>query len=725
MSSDAALRLGVSVVLFVNAFLVFVLQPYISKRLLPVLGGSAEVWTVCALFFQLALLGGYAAAFLARRLSVAVSLGLHAALVGLVWMSWPPTLHGGPPEFVWPPFWTLRWLSAQVGALIVALTATSPLLMAAYARVARDRDPYPLFAASNAGSLAGLLAYPFAIEPFLTLDGQARAWSVSAAVLVALLAAVGIGLASRPAAAAPAPASVAPRLRQRLRWLVFSLLPSVLLLSATAQITTDIAPVPLLWIVPLALYLGSFIRVFAAGWQPSRWTWPAVAVCALPVVLGFAFEPSHWWWIPLHLTLVWSAALLCHGTLVAERPAPDRLAEFYLWLAAGGALGGLLTGVAAPLVFTMRTEYPLAVLAVVWLAPHTPVGSAPVRFSRPLVLGLAVIAVLAGLGVARSMTTPPAPQHLVVLVTVVAAVLAWHRPRVFAVCITAALAAVALERRMALGSSVIRGRSFYGVYSVRTLPVMQARALFHGTTLHGLQSLRPERRTAALAYYGARSPVASVFRDGVGPDARIALVGLGAGAILRYATPAERWTVYEIDPGIARLALNPALFSHWVDAPAPPTLVIGDGRLRLAEAPDGAYDAILLDAFASDAIPVHLLTREAMGMYMRKLRPGGVVVFNVSNRYIDMPPLLAATAATLHLVTFSASDSTEDLDEGLLPSTWVLVGGPATRPPPSAHWTVVTPESGDRAWTDDFSNVLAVLRPVRAVRELLGVAIGY
>ena len=725
MKSDRALRRVVAAVLFVNAFLVFVLQPHISKRLLPVLGGSAEVWIVCTLFFQLALLAGYSVAYVARRLPLATSLALHVMLGGVAWWLWPFVVGEGPPLDASPPLWTLQSLVGQVGLLFTVLTATSPLLQTAVARAAPNLDPYPLFAASNAGSLAGLFSYPILIEPTLSLNQQAYAWSVAALGLLVLLSFAAIGLVGRRATARAEESSPAPRWQQRLRWLVLSLVPSTLLLAVTAQITTDIAPVPLLWMLPLGLYLGSFILVFSLGWKPSRWTWAAMAVFSLPMLLAFAYEPSPSWWVGVHLTILWCGAVLCHGALVMERPAPDRLAEFYLWLALGGALGGLFGGIVAPLLFVMRVEYPLAVVAVLWLAPSVPAGTPQLRLSRGVAIGLATIGVLAAIGLAWATAAPPGLANVFVLVPAVAAVASWHRPRVFASCASLALVAIAVGNQSSDEGVILRGRTFYGTYSVRELRDANARALFHGTTLHGLQSLRPGRTRDPLSYYGPASPVADVFRERVGDRAHVAVIGLGAGVILRYAQPDSEWTIYEIDPAIARLAQDATLFSHWTEAAVAPTLVIGDGRLRLREAPDAGYDLIVVDAFASDSIPLHLLTREVMALYTQKLRAGGAVLFNISNRYLDLAPVIGATALPLGLVAYERSDDTHDLAAGVFPSTWVLVGNNATLTAPTPKWNVVKVLENDRGWTDDYSNVFAVLQPVRLVRELIAAAWDY
>jgi hypothetical protein len=714
-------------VLFGNAFLVFVLQPHISKRLLPVLGGSAEVWIVCTLFFQLALLAGYALAHLARRLPLAPALIGHAALVAVALVLWPFGADDGPPVGSAPAWWALQLLVGEVGLLFAMLTATSPLLQMAYARAMPGLDPYPLFAASNAGSLAGVFAYPVLVEPFLRLQTQALAWTSAAVLLVALLLVTGGGLARRWRAAPEATAAAADPTswRQRLRWLALSMVPSVLLLAVTAQITTDIAPIPLLWTVPLALYLGSFIRVFRHGWQPSRWTWTVMAVCSLPTLLAFSYEPNQVWWAAVHLTLLWCGAVLCHGTLVQERPGPERLSEFYLWLALGGALGGAFAGLVAPLVFAMRFEYPLAVLAVLWLGRRPSSEGVALRLSWPVALGLAAIGILAAAALAWSTSTPPGLETWFVLVPSAAALVNWHRPRLFAACASLALLAVVAGRQVDPNGVVLRGRTFYGTHAVRELPDAQVRALFHGTTLHGLQSLRPERRHDPLSYYGQQSPVADVFRERADRTANVAVIGLGTGSLLRFATPGTAWTMFEIDPAIAHIARDATLFAHWAEAAVTPALVIGDGRLRMREMPDAAFDLIVVDAFSSDAVPVHLLTREAQALFSRKLRPGGAMLFHVSNRYIELATVVAATARQLDLVAWQRYDGTDDVTLGVFPSTWVLVGPPPSTQAPTAEWTIVEASASDRAWSDDYSNVFTELRPVRLLREIVSGLIGY
>jgi hypothetical protein len=718
------MRGAVAFALFVNAFLVFILQPHISKRLLPVLGGSAEVWIVCSLFFQFALLGGYAAAYLARRLPFSAALALHVGLLAIAWLLWPFSAGDGPPQGMAPTIWTLRTLVGQVGLLLIALTATSPLLQYAYARALPNLDPYPLFAASNAGSVAGLFAYPLIVEPLLTLNQQTRAWSAGALALMLLLAGTAAGLVRINAGAVVAPLAIAPPIttRQRLRWIMFSLVPSVLLLAVTSQITTDIAPVPLLWTVPLAVYFASFIRVFAKGWQPGRWTWPTMAVLSLLMLMSFVSEPRQLAWIGVHLIILWCASLICHGALVQERPAPARLPEFYLLMAAGGAIGGCLAGIVAPLVFTVRAEYPLAVLAALWLAPRTLGFRTPIRFTWKIGVGLAVIGIPAAILLLWTSTTPGLARILPLLFAAAAATL-WHRPRVFATLMTLAMLAVVVERQVNASGVVLRGRSFYGMYSVRDLAESQTRALFHGNTLHGSQSLVPAHRRDPLSYYGPKSPLADVFRGRAGHADRVAVLGLGAGVILRYVQAGSAWTIYEIDPAIARLAQNPALFSHWTDAAGSAVIVIGDGRVRLREAREASYDLIVADAFASDSVPVHLLTREAMALYLSKLRDGGAVLFNISNRYLDLAPAIGATAAGLGLVTYEAIDRTWDEAAGLFSSRWVVVGR-SPMAPPAGNWTLVTVSPGAQSWTDDHSNVFAALRLVLAVREKISALFG-
>lgn len=337
--------------------------------------------------------------------------------------------------------------------------------------------------------------------------------------------------------------------------------------------------------------------------------------------------------------------------------------------------------------------------------------------------GLAVIAVLAiiylvwtsaGLGVTRVVT----------LVAAMTAATMRHRPRRFTALTTIALLAIIIDHQTHPHGVVLRGRPFYDTFAVRDFLESHTRVLVHGTTLHGMQSLLPGHRADPLSYYGPTSPLADVFRSPARHDVRVAVLGLGAGVILRYAQPGSAWTVYEIDPAIARVAEDPALFSHWAEAAVSPVLVVGDGRMRLRDAPDASYDLIVADAFASDSVPIHLLTREAMALYQRKLRAGGAVLFNVSNRYLDLPAPIAATAAQLGLVAYGAADDTQDEAAGLFPSRWVLVGA-AGAPPPAERWKLIPTDSADQGWSDEHNNLFAVLRPVLALRELSSAVVHY
>ena len=489
---DRLLRRAVATVLFVNAFLVFVLQPHISKRLLPVLGGSAEVWIVCSLFFQLALLAGYVAAYFARRLPLPASLALHAVLVIVAWLLWPFSAGEGPPLGCIAAALDLAGARWTTGAALHRVDGD--VAPAADGRCARRAECGSLSVVrrEQRGKPGGLVRVSLLVEPLLTLDAQARAWSAGALVLLALLALTGSGLvgSGAPTTARDVPTVPGPTARQRVRWLVLSLVPSVLLLAVTAQITTDIAPTPLLWTLPLGIYLASFIRVFSQGWQPSRWTWTLLAVFSLPMLLAFAFEPNQWFWVGVHLAILWCGAVLCHGALVQERPASNRLAEFYVWLAMG-----VHWAACSPVSWRRWCST---------CAPSTRWPCSPCCGSRrrchPAAHRATVVANRTRSGrdrrggrdrSCRATAAPPGLANVFVLVPSVAAVVSRHRPRVFAACVTAALLAIVVGRHVDPEGTVLRGRTFYGTHSVRDLPDAHARALFHGTTLHGLQSPVP------------------------------------------------------------------------------------------------------------------------------------------------------------------------------------------------------------------------------------------
>ena len=518
---DRRLRRAVATVLFVNAFLVFVLQPHISKRYCPCSAGAPKCGSSVPVL-PTGAAGGIRRGLLrasppATRLARAPCSARHRRLATLALQR-----RRGAAAWCIAAALDLAGARRTTGAALHRLDGD--VAPAADGRRARRAECGSLSVVrrEQCGSLAGLFAYPLLVEPLLTLDAQARAWSAGALVLLAMLALTGSGLvgSGAPTTARDVPSVPGPTARQRVRWLVLSLVPSVLLLAVTAQITTDIAPIPLLWTLPLGIYLASFIRVFSQGWQPSRWTWTLLAVFSLPMLLAFAFEPNQWFWVGVHLAILWCGAVLCHGALVQERPASNRLAEFYVWLAMGGALGGLLAGIVAPLVFDMRAEYPLAVLAVLWLAPPVPTGSCTRAMSWRIGLGLAVIGVVAATGLAWATAAPPGMANVFVLVPSVAAVVSLE-------------SATRVRRVRDRGAAGDRGRAPSESRRHRAAwpnllrdPLRPrfaggARTRTHAWH-HSARPAVPPSRTPprSPSYYGPNSPLADVLRGSASATAR-------------------------------------------------------------------------------------------------------------------------------------------------------------------------------------------------------------
>ena len=731
-----ATRRAYALAVFLSAALLFVVEPMAGKMVLPILGGAPAVWTTCLLFFQVALLLGYLYAHLLPRALGARHLWVHLALLALAAATLPLAL---PPDPTAPEASPVRWLLvalvATVGAPFVLIAATGPLLQRWFSALDHPdaADPYFLYAASNLGSFAGLLAYPFLLEPFVALPVQRLAWSGAYLVLVAAIgvAASLLRRSSRRAGAADPPevsARLAPATESApaWRWLLLAAVPSSLLLAVTTHVTTDVAPVPLLWVLPLALYLLSFVATFARRpWIPSplaqRWLPLGLLVC----VAGQLWAPGGPLWLALLLdyTLLFFSAVLCHGELARLRPSAGRLTEFYLWLALGGALGGAFNTLVAPNVFRSVAEYPFAIAAVALLARWSPPATGAPGFAAivaaVLALGAGLGRAAAWLGTDRVIPRAPAPVVLVnalALAAAIGAVLVWRRRIALLLPIGVPLILAAgwigeLERPGVL----LQARDFFGVYRVQDTR-QGFRALFHGTTLHGLQPVAVRRRRWPTSYYHPEGPFGDVLA-GVAParsGRRVGVVGLGAGGAAAYAGADESWTFYEIDPLVARIAGDTAYFTYLADAMSPPRVILGDGRLSLTRDPAARFDVLVIDAFNSDAPPVHLLTREALALYLARLAPGGILMLNITNRYLDFDPVVAALAADAGITArVREHDATRDEERrGAYSSTWAVlarrdedIGAIAADP----DWRRPRRAPG-ALWSDDFSNVVRRLR---------------
>jgi spermidine synthase len=735
-SMPSALRLAPALyaaTLFVSALLLFAVQPMFAKMVLPRLGGAPAVWSVAMVFFQGALLAGYAYAHLLCRLLPPGRAALvHLAVLAAAALTLPIGVAAG---FDIPPqsgvaFWLVSLFAASIGLPFVALAASAPLLQHWFAASghAQARNPYVLYAASNLGSFTALLAYPFVLEPLLRLSTQARLWSVAFAALALLVAAAALMVARRESADATAGAAAdAPpsSWADRLRWMALAAVPSGLVVAVTSFVTTDVAAAPFLWVIPLAIYLATFVAVF----RERPWFDHATVARLAPLVVApvavtlLGSVKPHWIAaIAFNLLTFVILTLVCHGELYRRRPAAAHLTEFYLWISLGGALGGAFAGLIAPYAFNDIYEYPILIAGGLLALPGFFAGgrAALLRQAGP-VLALAAcvpIARMAGLG-ALSHGADGAAKIAAALVLILIVLRRKQPAAVFGLVVFAFVFTGAWRPTF---DHVATVRSFFGVHRVLETAGGGYRVLMHGTTMHGAMRLRGDDgaaltgRPAPLTYYYEGSPIAEAVAATRAEHGLhdVAVVGLGAGSLGCYRKNAENWTFYEIDPQVVRIARDPHLFRFLSDCAPSAAIVLGDARLTLAAA-HTRHDLIVLDAFSSDAIPVHLLTQEAFAIYFTHLTPHGVLVIHTSNRHLDLAPALAAAAKAAGLVAFTKEkDQGELLTAQYKASSSVVVmarkradlGALPARP----GWQPLTPATSVPVWTDDYSDILRAMR---------------
>jgi SAM-dependent methyltransferase len=719
--------------LFLTSGLLFAVEPLVAKGLLPALGGGAAVWTTSVAFFQVALVVGYLYAhLLAARLPVRRSAALHVALLAaIVWLFPLAPLGGWAPPPSHQALWLFARLAVTIGPPFVLLAATAPLLQAwlASTKHGHARDPYFLYAASNTGSLVALCAYPVVLEPLLGLARQRHLWNGGLTLAVAFVGACAISTVrrlSQPGARAPVPtaepardgaASGRPRWSERARWLVLAVVPSSLLLSVTTYVTTDILALPLLWVIPLALYLATFIFAFSRRQLLSArrmlWLQPLLLV-PLAAEMFVTTAGGALLLIPVHLAAFFVTALCCHQTLAQSRPAAARSTEFYLWIAFGGALGGLFNVFLAPVLFRSVVEYPLGFVAAALLRPAAAVDGPRERrrdLAFPLGLALFLATGVWVLGRASAHLGPRGESVALAFLLAVAGCVVYAfrgRPRRLGLGLAAMMASGALYVQGA-AHIVFEARSFYAVHEVVRFGSSMLK-LANGNTVHGAQDLAPSRRREPLTYYSRGGPIGDVMQALAGRPQRrrVGLVGLGVGTLAAYAAPGEHWTYFEIDPAIVDIARDRGLFSYLADARGNLDVVLGDGRLSLAATPDGTFGLLVLDAFSSDAVPAHLLTREAIALYARKLAPGGLLAFHLSNQYLSLVPVVAGGAAAQGLVgLFGSGGATPaEAEAGICPSAWVVLAREGLDLQPLGNYARWGPLPRDgQAWSDDASSL--------------------
>jgi hypothetical protein len=674
-------RLLFATTIFLGAFLLFLIEPLIAKLILPWFGGSAAVWATCLVFFQSALLLGYLYADATiRRLSPRRQPVLHLSLlvVSLLWLPIAPQVFWRSHVTVDPAWRILGLLMFSIGLPFLLLSSTSPLLQTWYARRTPDRSPYHLFALSNLASLLALLSFPFLIEPRLSSGHQAALWSIGYG-LFALFCALSAWISrSYPPIAHAAPETsqdeAPPSFSTKLLWLSLSACSSMMLLAVTNHLSENVAPVPLLWVVPLALYLLSFAIVFAKRRLYSRWLTARFMAVALGAA-GYAIYDSSITHaiqisVPLFCTALFVVCLFCHGELVQRKPAVCYLTSFYLILALGGALGAVCIGL---------------------LAPHILSGI----FELPIVLLIA---------------------------SLLAAVVLWREgwsARLFWACATACMCAVLVTNvRTMRDGTVAMMRNFYGALRIQEFKTglqLPYRSLVNGTIEHGAQYLAfPENRNPTT-YYGRRSGVGLALRFCCDGPKRVGVIGLGAGTLAAYGKPGDSFRFYEINPQVITVANG--WFTFLKQSPAKTEIILGDARLSLESETSQQFDVLAVDAFSGDAIPVHLLTKEAFAVYFRHLKPGGILAIHTSNTYLKLAPVVKLLAEDADYATRLIS-SDEDVTMMVSPADWVLVTRNQeflNKPETFAGSENITVPLRLHLWTDDYNNLYEILRPLSYV----------
>lgn len=776
-----------SAAIFLNATLLFSVQPLFTKLVLPLLGGSPAVWNTCLLFFQTLLLAGYLYAHLsARWLRPRVQVGLHLALLGSAILVLPfhiPESWSHPPGTALPVGWLLGLLTVALGLPFFVLSAGAPMMQRWFAgtRHPLASNPYFLYAASNLGSFAALVAYPFVIEPRMRVSEQSVAWLWIYYALLAVIALCAV-LAWRtrrapgaltlaapatppPQPAAPEPAfvqtaeglqlrrpgalrgsmkylieenpsvirrvlrfrdepivepTIVPDRRWRLRWVLLSFVPSSLLIGVTTYLSTDIASVPFLWVLPLALYLLTFVIVFARRpLLPRGLVLHGQLLLGLTLMVALCLGGGRGVLGPfaLHLLAFFVTALMCHRELADSRPRAEYLTEFYLWMSLGGMLGGVFNVLLAPVLYDSLVEYPFALVLAFGLRPA--VGGKAyggwLAFWRDVLYPVGVGAVI---WFAYRLPTPPdewfeGGAQAFLSLAAIAVFFFWKRP--FRLALGAGAIYAAVQAAGNVNSNVLmQDRSFFGTYRVRR--IANYHVLQNGTTTHGAQSRELARRMEPLTYYYREGPLGDIFATTAQkPVRRVALVGLGTGTVACYGRPEEHWTFYEIDPLVAHIARTARYFTYLRDCAPRTNVVIGDARLSLGAAADGEFDLIVLDAFSSDAIPAHLITKEAVALYLRKLNDSGVVAFHISNRYLDLRPVIIALANDAKAAGALGERAPDTEARGAMHygSRWMVLAKNASVLADLVRidgWSALGTWPESRLWTDDFTDVLGVLR---------------
>ncbi len=713
-----------------GSFLLFLVQPMVARMALPRLGGAPAVWNSAMLVYQALLLAGYAYAHWLGRVKPRAQAAIHLGVL-IVAAMWLPIglIAMDLPADAQPAVWVPWLLGLSIGPLFFAVSAQAPLVQRWFSAASGGGDPYALYAASNFGSFAGLIAYPLLVEPLMATRSQSLLWSGGYVALVLLVLVCATRLPRTASADHVAATSSPPGFKRVMHWIALALVPSGLMLATSTYITTDIVAMPLLWVLPLGLYLLSFTVAFAANRDLADFLTRVSPVTILlfgGVIMG-GYNERPFFSAGIALTLLFMISVALHTALYRQRPAPDRLTGFYLAMSAGGALGGVFAGLVAPVVFDWTYEYPLLILAAGMLVPQTFLTHhirglwAGSSRRRLVTIGLVVAALLVLLGLEAN---PPegllgdGRRGLMFVAITILGLVAIGTRWIYVVVLASALVLFGGYRTIATSfQGDARVRSYFGVYTISELP--DVRELAHGTTVHGVQ-LRGSvaRERTPTTYYAPGSGVGRAMEalgSLYGADARVGVVGLGTGTLACYAKPGQQWRFYEIDPAVVRIARDTGQFSYLSRCLPNPVIRLGDARIALGRDPANSLDLLALDAFSSDSVPMHLMTREAFATYGRVLAPDGLLLVHISNRFIDLAPVVAAAAREGGWTAMEMRYRPSTLDGNRAsPSDWIAL----SRVPASIaalrandpNWQPLAERKGFRAWTDDYSTILPLLK---------------
>lgn len=722
--------------IFTSALLLFSVQPLFTKMVLPRLGGSPAVWSVAMVFFQSLLLGGYAYAhYLMTLESRAAPVVIHLVLLMVALFTLPLSIAGGWGE---PPasgyaFWLLGLFAVSIGLPFFALAANNPMLQAWFVRTGHPDgpDPYFLYASSNIGSFLALLSYPVLLEPMFSLRTQNLIWTGGYALLIVLIAACGVLLLRSPpmtveAISASEGDAPAPTWTARLRWIFLAGVPSGLLIAVTAHISTDVAAAPLLWVLPLSLYLLTWVLVFQSRPLLPHWFMlklQPLAIAGVMVLLTVGGEQNLLLTLGGHLLCFFVIAMACHGELARTRPAANYLTGFYVALSFGGMVGGLFAGLIAPYAFSWIAEYPI-LLALAALC--RPAGTSTVRGGQVLWL-VAVVAglILIGLAYRAGTVTEFLATNRIWVVAGLASVMMllavlWRIDR-WSVAALVVLGLILIRVYPADDGRVETVRSFFGVHKIVVTSNGQYHVLMHGTTIHGAEKFLNDDGTPVngrpepISYYhkdGGMGRAIAAIRERKGGPIRVAVIGLGTGTLACHAMEGEGWKYFEIDQTMVDTARDPKYFTYVSACDPNMKPVIGDARLTFAKEEDGAYDLIIVDAYSSDAIPIHLATEEAMAIYKAKLAPQGAVVMHVSNRHLELASVVVGIAEENDLMSWVFNeDSGRDVDYIFTTNVVISAREEADvgKIASDEKWLLTEATEGQRVWTDDYSNVLGAV----------------